>query len=381
MQLVLINNRIVAHGEDFFAMGGVVINTETGKKYEHATIAECSGCPSDIDTVGYEYHAGTFIPCAPYGRGKGNVAVLCDKDCKSIKDSGVSIGLVCAMSSYMAFVGNVNANMVAAAFGKGNEDEMLGIGKALKMYANFKGNTGNVDFLDGYDKYTDLVADHKQKLIANTTLYTLIKSSPYANDILLNTNVGLPDIVLYDKGSTEYFDIENATVYDWKDNPNYGTYAWANCDSSLNTDGNISISKNAATNSESCVTYKYTIPIMKDLPKLSGYRYLRVKLSDTEVSSNSDCFNSGNSVSFAFATATSKVDMPNSKGGNEYMTGAEYSFDLFSTYAGNPAASNFVISITQRSYSNDTGSSSQTTAGSRFTNTTIHIDKIWLSET
>ena len=51
MQLVLINNRIVAHGDGFIALGGIVINTETGKKYEHATIAECSGCPSDIDTV------------------------------------------------------------------------------------------------------------------------------------------------------------------------------------------------------------------------------------------------------------------------------------------------------------------------------------------
>lgn len=90
MQLVLINKRIVAHGEGFIAMGGVVINTGTGKKYEHATIAECSGCPSDIDKVGYEYHAGTFVPCAPYGIGQGNVAVLCNEDCKSIKDSGIS---------------------------------------------------------------------------------------------------------------------------------------------------------------------------------------------------------------------------------------------------------------------------------------------------
>ncbi len=88
MQLVLINNRIVAHGENFLAMGGVVINTETGDKYENATIAECSGCPTDIDSVGYEYHAGVFVPCAPYGKGAGTVAVLCDKSCKSIKDSG-----------------------------------------------------------------------------------------------------------------------------------------------------------------------------------------------------------------------------------------------------------------------------------------------------
>ncbi len=88
MQLVLSGNRILSHGENFLAMGGVVINTETGKKYENATVAECENCPSDIDKVGYEYHAGVFVPCAPYGKGSGNVAVFCNEDCKSLKDSG-----------------------------------------------------------------------------------------------------------------------------------------------------------------------------------------------------------------------------------------------------------------------------------------------------
>ena len=91
MQLVLSNNRVLAHGENFLSMGGVVINTVTGVKYDNATIAECEGCPSDIDSVGYEYHAGQFIPCAPYGKGSGNLAVLCDRDCKSLKDSGVPL--------------------------------------------------------------------------------------------------------------------------------------------------------------------------------------------------------------------------------------------------------------------------------------------------
>lgn len=94
MQLVLSNNRVIAHGENFLAMGGVVINTETETRYEKATIAECEGCPSDINEVGYEYHAGVFVPCAPYGKGNGNLAVLCDNDCKAIKDSGVSLNKV-----------------------------------------------------------------------------------------------------------------------------------------------------------------------------------------------------------------------------------------------------------------------------------------------
>lgn len=92
MQLVLSKNRIIAHGENFLAMGGVVINTETGAKYENATIAECNGCPSDIDKVGYEYHAGVFVPCAPYGKGNNNGYFMeaCES-CATPRNSGIPI--------------------------------------------------------------------------------------------------------------------------------------------------------------------------------------------------------------------------------------------------------------------------------------------------
>ena len=93
MQLVLSNNRIIAHGENFLSMGGVVINTETGAKYENATIAECNGaCPSDINEVGYEYHAGVFVPCAPFGKGNNNgyFMEVC-ADCATPRNSGIPV--------------------------------------------------------------------------------------------------------------------------------------------------------------------------------------------------------------------------------------------------------------------------------------------------
>ena len=93
MQLVLSKNRIIAHGENFLAMGGVVINTETGARYENATIAECEGgCPSDINEVGYEYHAGVFVPCAPYGKGNNNgyFMEVCET-CATPRNSGLPI--------------------------------------------------------------------------------------------------------------------------------------------------------------------------------------------------------------------------------------------------------------------------------------------------
>lgn len=92
MQLVLSNNRIIAHGGNYLAMGGVVIDKNTGVKFDNATIAECEGCPSDIDKVGYEYHAGTFVPCAPYGTGNNNgyFMEVCEK-CAAPRSSGIKI--------------------------------------------------------------------------------------------------------------------------------------------------------------------------------------------------------------------------------------------------------------------------------------------------
>lgn len=98
MQLVVSGNRILAHGEGFLAMGGTVINTETGRAYQNATVVECDGCPSDIGQVGYEYHAGRFVPCAPYGKSEnGYLPVLCGDDCRATKDSGLLLSDLLAM--------------------------------------------------------------------------------------------------------------------------------------------------------------------------------------------------------------------------------------------------------------------------------------------
>ena len=92
MQLVLSNSRVVAHGENFLAMGSVVINTETGARYENATVAECENCPSDIGKVGYEYHGGVFKPCAPFGKGNNNgyFMEVCS-ECAVPRSSGIPI--------------------------------------------------------------------------------------------------------------------------------------------------------------------------------------------------------------------------------------------------------------------------------------------------
>lgn len=95
IQLVVSGNRIVAHGEDcFLSMCGTVVCTATGRVFQNATVVNHDGAiPCDLDQVGYEYHAGEFVPCAPFGVGTGNFLVACD-DCKTIKDSGIRLSQI-----------------------------------------------------------------------------------------------------------------------------------------------------------------------------------------------------------------------------------------------------------------------------------------------
>ena len=89
-QLVVAGNRVLAYGEDcFISVGGAVICPSSGKAYQNASVVECEAIPTDIEAQGYEYHAGQFVPCAPFGVGDGNMAVVCGEDCKAVKDSGI----------------------------------------------------------------------------------------------------------------------------------------------------------------------------------------------------------------------------------------------------------------------------------------------------
>lgn len=106
MQLVLSKNRIIAHGENFLPMGSVVINTMTGAKYENATIAECDVYPSDLGEVGYEYHAGVFVPCAPYGKTEdGSVMVACE--CGTPRKSGWMLSELVPVGTILWYTVNV----------------------------------------------------------------------------------------------------------------------------------------------------------------------------------------------------------------------------------------------------------------------------------
>lgn len=91
IQLVVKGNRILSYGEAcFYQIGETVFCPLRQKVFKNATIVICEDdLPADIDSVGYEYHAGKFVPCAPYGVGGGNIAVVYGEDCKVIMDSSI----------------------------------------------------------------------------------------------------------------------------------------------------------------------------------------------------------------------------------------------------------------------------------------------------
>ena len=119
-QIVVSGNRVLAHGEDCFnAFGNGVFCSKTGRTFENATAVNVENIPADIDSVGYEYHAGTFVPCAPFsGIGNGNLAVLCEGACRAIKDSGVSLNHLKSLkrTHVFTYVGNGQDNIPLSTY-------------------------------------------------------------------------------------------------------------------------------------------------------------------------------------------------------------------------------------------------------------------------
>ncbi len=94
-----------------------------------------------------------------------------------------------ARSSYLAFVGNANINMINAAFGMNNEWNVKGVGLALAMYASFNDTNldANRDFLHLIHAQTFEEICNNQEMFAE--IYTsvpmrkLIQASTYAKSL------------------------------------------------------------------------------------------------------------------------------------------------------------------------------------------------------
>lgn len=264
MQLVLSGNRIIAHGENFLPMGGTVINTETGKTYQNATVAECEGCPSDIDEVGYEYHAGAFVPCAPYGKGNGTLLVACE-ECASPKNSGVKlhdvawelVGEATGDLSEALGVANVTKN-IPVKFDDAPPPRLMVV---VDMEA-----TGTFRFQSGGSGNVYLYAMH------NNAARFVIGGVPYVN--LTNQKIRLCTELIFSEEiiSTYYNEIRGHLYYYNCLTPNTvaGTSSgsFASCSADADDDGftfpaSIGLSVTSVSNTPNTLSGPYTIKLYK----------------------------------------------------------------------------------------------------------------------
>lgn len=96
-----------------------------------------------------------------------------------------------SIATYISLVGNVNTNMINATLGQYNEDENIGLGKALAMYAKFKDNT-----IDIYEKFPNLIKCRNYKEVGE-----LFGVSDRCIDVIFET-----DQSDYDKTATIHID-------------------------------------------------------------------------------------------------------------------------------------------------------------------------------
>lgn len=115
--------------------------------------------------------------------------------------------------SYLAFVTSANANTLDASFGKNNESDIHGIGKALAMYSNFKNNPLSIEVsnnLKKLDTLSEICSDLNtiKVVVDNTSLNDLISASPYALEKVMSIDV-TDDLILFDSNGSGYLDLEN----------------------------------------------------------------------------------------------------------------------------------------------------------------------------
>ena len=109
----------------------------------------------------------------------------------------LEIDKIASIPSFITFAGNVNADIVSAAFGKGNESDMVGVGKSLVMYSRYKGETVNFTHLQNYNNLNEIGTsqDAINELLGSMAIVTLMQSNAYSKPYveLWKLNYVLPE--------------------------------------------------------------------------------------------------------------------------------------------------------------------------------------------
>jgi len=117
------------------------------------------------------------------------------------------------VASYLAFCGNVNANMLDAAFGKNNEDMITGLGRQLAMYAWFKGDskiTYPFTNLITCNTFNDCLNNGYAfvEILDNSYIKALVNLNLYAKALFVAKDIGKAVAVLAGLNPDDYADME-----------------------------------------------------------------------------------------------------------------------------------------------------------------------------
>lgn len=104
---------------------------------------------------------------------------------------------VLATAQYLTFVGNVNADLVASAFGKNNENNIKLVGMALAMYSDYNGENLSFNALQKCNSLRDIhnSPDAITELFKSSAITALLRANTYTKPFidLWTLNNALPE--------------------------------------------------------------------------------------------------------------------------------------------------------------------------------------------
>lgn len=153
-------------------------------------LVDKSGNLYPAGTPPYKLVAANTVAAAgtPHSAANDNLLLQVEDVNPTLESLQNQIDLEPNLASYLAFCGNVNANMLDSAFGKNNTEKVSRVGKQLAMYAWFMGENPTTY------PYTNLQQCNTMAEIYNnlsvmteveqsTNLLNIISASPYATSI------------------------------------------------------------------------------------------------------------------------------------------------------------------------------------------------------
>lgn len=245
------------------------------------------------------------------------------------------------IASYLAFVGNVNNNMVDAAYGKNNEDADIGLGKALVLDARNRGGADKAEYpftnLMKVKNVNDLNSGAAIEIKNNTWLYNILSNNAYAKEKIISY-VDIVDI-FQSIGCA----IDHSSVSEYMND--------TNCLSYLNSASALEIALSNSLFCKQLLSYRTSYDYFRNIIKnADNEKYTAISNNASIITANATfetlySFSSGNTNSIS-GTYTVKEGDEKLILGKLYPSGSVYSSGTNTRSVSNCDKSSHSISVT-----------------------------------